>query len=282
MINDWAVFLQRFRCPVLDAFFYYMTLLGTGWFFIAVLPVLYWTWNKRAGYRLALVFLFGDWTKNALKATFHTPRPQPSPGAEVLHPETGPGYSFPSGHAESSTVFWGQLALEVKRKWVWFAAAVLTVLVSLSRIYMNLHWPIDILGGFVLGVVLLVLYNAACALWANLRLPFGVRLACALIFPAAMYLLYREHDALIVIGFMLGFPVGRLLEERYLGWDERASFPANVFKVVLGLGVLFGIRFGLKMVFPDTAAADIARYAIAGFWASFGAPLLFAAFGWQR
>jgi len=282
MTNDWAVFLQRFRSPALDAFFYYITLLGSEWFFIAVLPILYWTWNKKAGYRMAVAFLFGEWTKNALKAAFKVPRPQPSPGAEVLHPETGPGYSFPSGHAESSTVFWGQLALEAKKRWVWFVAVVLTALVSVSRVYMNLHWPMDILGGFVLGVILLTLYNTACGVCSNLELPFWVRLACTLVFPAAMYVVYREHDALNVIGFMLGFPVGHLLQERYLGWDERASFPVNVFKVVLGLGVLLAIRFGLKTVFPETAIADIARYAIAGFWASFGAPLLFAAFGWQR
>jgi membrane-associated phospholipid phosphatase len=282
MVNEWAVLLQRFRSPALDAFFYYITLFGTEWFFIAVLPILYWTWNKKAGYRMALVFLLGEWTKNALKAAIRAPRPQPSPGAEVLHPETGPGYSFPSGHAESSTVFWGQLALEAKRKWVWFVATVLIALVSISRVYMNLHWPKDILGGFVLGVILLALYNGACAVWANLQVPFAVRLACTLIVPAGMYFCYREHDALIVIGFMIGFPVGRLLEERYLEWDERASLPVNALKVVLGLGVLLAIRFGLKLVFPETAAADIARYAIAGLWASFGAPLVFAAFGWQR
>ena len=281
MTSAWAEFLQRFRSPWLDTLVYYITCLGSEWFFLAAVPLLYWTWNKRAGYRIAVVFLFGEWAKNGLKMAFHTPRPGPTAKAAVLHPETGPGYSFPSGHAESSTVFWGQLALEARKRWLYVLGAILVFLVSMSRLYLNLHWPIDVLGGFVLGLVLLSLFNVASTLWANLQLPFAVRALCILVAPIAMYFIYSGEDSHIVIGFMMGLPLGRLLDERYLGWNERASGLANVLKVVLGMAGLLGIRFVLKMVFPETALADIARYALAGLWASFGAPLLFVALGWQ-
>lgn len=281
MTIAWALFLQKFRSPWLDDLAYYITCLGSEWFFLAVVPILYWTWSKRSGYRIAVLFLFGEWAKNGLKMAFHTPRPSEGAGVAVLHPETGPGYSFPSGHAESSTVFWGQLALEGRKRWLSVLAVVLVLLVSLSRLYLNVHWPIDILGGLLLGLVLLVLFNAASALWDHLQLPVIVRTLCILIVPTLMYLLYSGEDSHIVIGFMFGFPLGYLLDERYLGWNERASSLANVFKVLLGMAGLLGIRFGLKMVFPETALADIARYAIAGLWASFGAPLAFVAFGWQ-
>ena len=171
MTVAWAEFLQRFRSPWLDTLVYYITSLGSEWFFLAAVPLLYWTWNKRAGYRIAVLFLFGEWAKNGLKVAFHTPRPQPTDGAEVLHPETGPGYSFPSGHAESSTVFWGQLAVEARKRWLYLLGLIIVFLVSMSRLYLNVHWPIDVLGGFLLGVALLAFFNVASALWANLQLP---------------------------------------------------------------------------------------------------------------
>lgn len=281
MTGSWAVFLQRFRAPWLDTLMYLVTCLGSEWFFMIALPLMYWTWNKRSGYRMAALFLFGEWTKNALKMAFHTPRPKSSLDAAVLHPETGPGYSFPSGHTEGSTVFWGQFALEVRKMWAWLLAATLILLVSISRLYLNVHWPVDVVGGFLLGMVLLVAFNAASALWARLELPFAVRGLCILVLPAIMYLVYHGDDSLIAIGFMFGFPMGHLLEERYLGWNERAPLAVNFLKGVAGMGGLLAIRFGLKMVFPETVAADIARYALAGLWASFGAPLIFVGLGWQ-
>ncbi|MEX0974203.1 MAG: phosphatase PAP2 family protein [Bacillota bacterium] len=281
MIISWAVFLQRFRTPWLDKLAYLITCLGSAWFFIAALPVLYWTWNKRAGYRIAVFYLLGAYVNSALKVAFHTPRPGPVPGAVVMHPETGPGYSFPSGHAQGSTVFWGQFALEVRTVFTWALAIILTLLVSLSRLYLNVHWPVDVLGGILVGMVLLLLFNAASALWERLYLPFWFRLLCTLALPAAMYLVYRGDDAHLLIGFLLGFPLGHLMEERYVGWSERASPIANVLKVLVGLGGLLAIRYGLKLVLPINAAADIARYALAGLWAGFGAPLLFVAMGWH-
>ncbi len=281
MTASWAEALQRFSSPWLDTLVYYITSLGSEWFYLVLIPLLYWTWSKRAAYRIAVIFLFGEWAKNGLKTAFHTPRPGPTSGAVIMHPETGPGYSFPSGHAEGSTVFWGQAAFEVRKRWIYVLAPIVIFLVSLSRIYMNLHWPTDILGGFLLGVVLLVVFNAGSAIYSNLELPLWVRALFIVLIPVLMYFVYSGDDSHIVIGFMLGLPLGYLLDERYIGWSERASPFCNVAKVLLGFAGIVVIRFGLKMVFPQTAVADIVRYALAGFWASFLAPLLFVALGWQ-
>lgn len=281
MTPSWAEALQRFSSPWLDTLVYYITSLGSEWFYLVLIPLLYWTWNKRAACRIAIIFLFGEWAKNGLKMVFHTPRPVPTDGASVMHPETGSGYSFPSGHAEGSTVLWGQAAFEVRKRWIYVLAPIVIFLVSLSRIYMNLHWPVDILGGFLLGVVLLVVFNAGSAIYSNLELPSWVSALFIVLIPVLMYFVYSGADSVIVIGFMLGLPFGYLLDERYLGWNEHASPFCNVAKVLLGFAGLAVIRFGLKMVFPESAAADIVRYGLAGFWASFVAPFLFVVLGWQ-
>ena len=282
MTSSWACFLQRFSTPWLDELMYLITNLGSEVLFVLALPVVYWTWSKRAGYRIGVLYLFSAYVSTSLKTAFHTPRPSPAACSRVMHPETGAGFSFPSGHAQGSAVFWSQMAVEVRHKAAYVLAAVITFLVSLSRVYLNVHWPIDVAGGVLIGAGLLFLFNFAATAWDCLDLPFPARLAAGLVFPWLLYLVYRGDDACILIGFLLGLPVGRLLEERYVGWSERASLGVNALKVVVGLGILLGIRYGLKVVLPPSAGSDIVRYTAAGVWASLGAPLLFLRMGWYH
>jgi len=280
--SSWASFLQAFSTPWLDQLMYLITSMGSETFYMVVLPVLYWTWNKRAGYRMVVFYLFGAYTNSVLKLAFHTPRPTPTPAARVMHAETGPGYSFPSGHAQGATAFWGQQALEVRTKTAWAVAVLMIFLISLSRVYLNVHWPVDVAGGILIGMALLAVLNWLSGLWDRLDPPTGVRLLLCAASAVAMYLVYHLEDAHILVGFLFGFPAGRILEESYVGWNEQASFRANVLKVAVGLAGLLAFRYGLKLALPDTASGDILRYAIAGLWGSLGAPLVFVKMGWCK
>lgn len=66
-------------------------------------------------------------------------------------------FSFPSGHATGALVSFGLAALVISLKWpmltlyVWLAAAIATLLVSVSRIYLGAHYASDILGGWAVG-----------------------------------------------------------------------------------------------------------------------------------
>lgn len=282
MTSSWAAFLQRFSTPALDQVVFLMTGLGSEIFYMIVLPVLYWTWSKRSGFRVVVFYLFGVYVNSVLKAAFRIPRPSPTVTARVMHPETGPGYSFPSGHAQGSAVFWGQWALEVRRKAAWSVAVLVTVLVAMSRVYLNVHWPIDIAGGLLVGGVLLAIVNLLSDLWARLDPPMPVRLLACLALPVTMYLVHHQDDVYILAGFLLGFPTGRVLEERYVGWTEQASFRDNVLKTVVGLAGLAAIGYGLRLFMPPTALAHVVRYAFAGLWGSAGAPLVFMRMGWHE
>lgn len=95
-----------------------------------------------------------------LKSIFERPRPH-------LHHLVHVGYySFPSGHAMSSMAFYGFLAYLVHVRFkkagmrsagVWISAGSLIVLIGLSRIYLGVHYPTDILGGFFAGACWLFL-----------------------------------------------------------------------------------------------------------------------------
>jgi undecaprenyl-diphosphatase len=91
-----------------------------------------------------------------LKTLFARARPQaffdyPAPSS----------YSFPSGHALVATCFFGGIAMllshrlrgPLARILVWVTAIVLIVLIGVSRIYLGVHYPTDVIGGFAVGMV---------------------------------------------------------------------------------------------------------------------------------
>lgn len=74
-------------------------------------------------------------------------------------------FSFPSGHATTAAVIAGVVALLIARgrhlnirRGVYVVAALFTVMVGISRVYLQVHWPTDILAGWMLGYMLVALF----------------------------------------------------------------------------------------------------------------------------
>jgi membrane-associated phospholipid phosphatase len=257
-----VLWLQQFS-PALDLPFQAFTFLGEEEFIIFLLPLLYWCFERRVGLRLAALTLLSIYVNALAKTLANQPRPfEYDSRIKQLVAVTSRG--FPSGHTQSAVVIWGYLAVQLRRRWAWILAGVLMILIPLSRLYLGVHFPTDLLGGYVIGALLLWLY-----LWLEPQVESWLgkqsllwQLALAVAAPLLLFLLpmANDQDALTAAATMLGMGVGVALERRYVGFEAAGLWRQRVARLILGLAVVLALRYGLKAAFsslsPDSLCAD--------------------------
>lgn len=147
--------VHNFFSPDVTKFMLLMTFMGSISFLTALFIVIVAVWlaigRKRPVAWLIVAVGGSIILDSSLKLAFHRQRPVPFVGVD---PST---YSFPSGHALSSFCFYGVLAglvcarIESRRVRIaiWAAAAALIFAIGLSRIYLGVHYPTDVLAGYV-------------------------------------------------------------------------------------------------------------------------------------
>jgi undecaprenyl-diphosphatase len=155
--------VQRYRSPVLDVLAEAISLggdaallVGVGALAVVVLRLQ----NRRVAARFVVAALLLLPLNVALKAWVG--RPRPAGDVQVLMPVNG--LSFPSGHSMSSSLVFGLLAFLVwvhtpdprRRLRSTAVLGLMPVFVGLSRIYLGAHWLSDVIGGWTVGLFLLL------------------------------------------------------------------------------------------------------------------------------
>ena len=281
---DWGIdvvlWFQQ-SSPLLDTPFRLLTYLGDQEFFMLLLPMVYWCIDRRAGSRLIFFFLMSTVLNQAAKDLFDQPRPyEYDSRVRKLTHATGGG--LPSGHTQGAVVIWGFLALYWKRPWIWCLAAALMIGIPLSRVYLGVHFPTDLLGGYLIGFVLLLMYarfEAPITSWLS-RLPAPLQLVIAAILAIGFAAAYRGEGGYAVIlgGAILGLTTGLVLERRIVRFEVGGRWWQRLCAYLLGVVILFCIYFSMRALFgglEPVALWRFVRYAAVGFWGAFGAPWLF-------
>lgn len=287
-ILEWGieviVAIQTIRSPALDAFFQGITFLGDAEFYLLLAPIIIWSVNYRLGARLGILLLLSSYINEALKNALMQPRPcEPRPDLCIDHAE---GYGIPSGHSQNAVVFWGVIAHWIGKAWAWVAAILLMLLIGLSRIYLGVHFPTDVLAGWAIGIVILGIYVALgerIETWlGGLSLAFQILLALSL---SILLLAIQPSEVMVqVTGTFAGIAVGVALGVRYLDFDAGGLLWKRAVRFLLGVAVVAAIYFGLRIIFPGEgdslyAVFRFIRYGLVGLWISLGAPWLFLRLG---
>lgn len=272
--------IQSIHSDGLDKFWLFVTDLHGETLYFLVLPLLLWLYDKRFARYMTSVFLLGYWFNGALKELFNTPRPT-SDQVRVVRPE-GDG-AFPSGHAMNPLTFWGAMALQVHKTWLSVALGVLVFAIGFSRLYLGVHWPLDVLGGWAIGAVMLFLFEWSRSFWVGQGMSLAKRLFWAIMIPAIIFLLTFHSPAAgnvyVIVGAYLGFWVGSILEEEFVGFDpRRGPVGFQLVKVLAGIVMLLAIKEGFKLFLPHGGWGDLVRYFCVTFTGAYIGPWLFHRF----
>lgn len=273
MTLDVIKWIQSFQSDWLDQFFILVTMLGEEYFYIAILSLIYWNINKQTARFLVLVLALSATVNGAIKEIVGHSRPIGEVGIRSIYTDTAEGASFPSGHTQNATAFFGSAGLLARKPIVWVVFSILIVLVAISRLYLGVHWPLDVIAGIGFGVLSIIvgrlIYKKSER--NGEYLPYFMILALAVI---SVFIL-NSSAYIKAVALLFGFLIGYFFEENFLQFDVRAPLATQIVKYFIGLVVTGAIFLGLKMLLPTGVYWDGLRYFLTIFFVMFGAPALF-------
>ena len=295
---EFLYLLEKLRMPGLNEFMLGITYLGDEIAFLAVALLVFWCVDKRSGYYLMSVGFVGTVTSQFMKLACRVPRPWVrDPNFTILEAarEGAGGYSFPSGHSQSSVGTFGSIARTTKRPWVRWLCIAAAVLVPFSRMYIGVHTPADVLVGSAISLILIFAVHPLVFRGDGKGMKW---LIAAMLAMALGYLLYVElatfpvdvdmhnltsgqKNAYTLLGCTIGVAIVYPAERRFVNFSTDAVWWAQLLKILLGLAVVLAVKEGMKVPMDAILSplpARMVRYFLVVVTAGFVWPMSFQYF----
>lgn len=273
-------FLEGIRNSVLDALVSFVTLFGEETIFMAICMMIFWCVDKWQGYYLLLTGFAGTVVNQTLKMTFKIPRPWvKDPNFTIVESarQAATGYSFPSGHTQTSVGMFGGIARANKNKALRIICIIMCVLVPFSRLYLGVHTPLDV--GVSLGIALLLIfagYPLFCKAKEKPAVMYGIlAVMTVMVVGALAYFLLGNHEenenltsaiknACTLLGCILGLIVVYTVDSRAINFSTEAVWWVQILKVLGGIALVLCVKEGLRtpfeLIFGNELIARGARY----------------------
>jgi len=279
-------FFHSLSTPFLDALGEGITFFGEQTVFILITAYILWCGNKRSGFALFSTLFVALFTMNALKAIVRQERPfKIIEGLSGKRLETATGYSFPSGHTTGASAFYSSLAYIVKKRWLSILCAVIILLVGISRMYLLVHWPLDVAAGLILGIVstfvltawLLKLYDnnklVSRFSWIIGGSSAVVSLAMAVLIDAGTIDPVAFTDMMKLLALAAGGYIGFAIDRNHISYGTSGDWKTKIVRFVFGIAIVLLIQ-GAKALLPEHLVFSFIRYALTGLWATALYPLI--------
>ena len=258
-------FLEDLRTPVLNKVMLTVTHLGEETAFLVLALIIFWCVDKYQGYYMLGVGLFGNMANQFLKITCRVPRPWVrDPGFTALAeavPEAG-GYSFPSGHSQTAVGSFGCIAATQKNRIIRILCIAAMVLVPVSRMYVGVHTPADVLVGSAMAMVMVFAFQPLMLKGNKKRIPlvFTVLLVLSVayltyveVYPFPVDVDTHNYESAVkngytFLGCFAGILVVWFVDEKKLHFNTEAVWWAQILKALLGLILVLVVKEGTRPV----------------------------------
>ena len=269
-------FLESIRVPGLNEFMLAITYLGDEIAFLVTALIFFWCIDKRKGYYILSVGFVGTLANQFMKLWFRIPRPWVlDENFTILEQarEAASGYSFPSGHTQSSVGTFGAIAYTTKNKVVRIAAIVIAILVPFSRMYVGVHTPLDVLVAAGMALALIFIFRPLImgkdGKYIPLMLGIMTVLAIAYLCFVKLYPFPADIDphnmasgtknAFTLLGSLLGMVVVYIVDEKWLKFPVNAVWWAQLLKIAIGFALVMIVKSGLKDILNAWMGEQIGR-----------------------
>ena len=266
--------IQSIANPFFDFLFQLITMCGEQIVLISIISIIYWALDKKFGEYIAYSVLTSVLLNNAIKDIFKLKRPIGEEGIRTLREKTATGYSFPSGHTQSSASFYGAMAIYLKKKSMYIIATIMIVLIGFSRLYLGVHYPKDVIVGGILGVLTSLICYKLYNKFENKMLLYVITFIVFI--PALTFA--HSADFIKGMGTYLGFVIGIYIEKKYVNFSNQGSTRSKVIRVLLGVLILLVLQVGLKALLPSQIIFSFIRYTLISFVGIGIYPMIFKKF----
>lgn len=236
------------------------TLLGDQLIVCAILIIIYLGINKKAGKTLLVsivtVLLICPLFKNIVCRR----RPYfDHDGIKCLRPVEskfdvtdvlGQGFSFPSMHSAASLTLYGTLALFVRRNFMTIIAVLMPLMIGLSRIMLGVHYPTDILAGWLIGLFGTFVMTKLQEKFPNRRVIYLIVILLGL----CGWFYCTSTDFFTLFGLAVGIFGGFLFEEQFVNFEDTHNMLQRVIRIVGAMAIFLIVTEGTKFLIP----ADLA------------------------
>ena len=233
----------------------FFTMFGEDLICVAIIGFLYWCWDKKLGKDIGLNLLFAVTLCGMIKNIVLRRRPYfDNEGIKCLkavdskadiYDISAQGYSFPSIHATKSITLYTSLGIETKNKILMVIGIVLPLFVGLSRVALGVHYPTDVICGWLIGAIIIFLVPFLNKKIKNRWLFYAILVLTTV--PGWFYC--KSTDYYTGFGFLTGFILATEFEERFVKFENTRNVLRWILRLLLGIGLYFGFNTLLKLPF---------------------------------
>lgn len=285
---DFLLFLQNIRNDFFDVFFMAITHIGA-FAAMTAFVILYWCIDKKYAKLVGSSYFLSGTIVQSIKVTFKIPRPfvrntELFPVSSAVSGATG--YSFPSGHTQSAVSAFIPTAFYFKKKKIMpIICVILTLLVMLSRMYLGVHTPADVITSFLITFIVCVFVyfftekKSTGKSAAYLPVIIFVLSVFSIIYAAVLYTENEIEstylsDLVKSSGASIGYASGILLESKFCNFVESKDFKKGIIRTLPGISAALVIYLA-KFIYSDSFILDTIRYFMLTFWVCFIYPMIF-------